>query len=99
MTVILAHDTPDSVRGMLKRWFIEPQANVFVGSLNIRTRDKTLAYIKRNTEGIALLMISSDPGCQGFKIEMHGKVRRKGVVASGLWLVAEEWMDSANLPF
>lgn len=99
MTVIVAHDTPDSVRGMLKRWFIEPQANVFVGSLNIRTKDKTLAYIKRNAEGIALLMISSDNNCQGFKIEMHGDVRRKGVIASGLWLVAEKWMDSEKMPF
>src|SRR5438874_4172456 len=24
MTVIVAHDTPDAIRGMLKRWFIEP---------------------------------------------------------------------------
>jgi len=99
MTVIVAHDTPDSVRGMLKRWFIEPQANVFVGSLNTRTRDKTLAYIKRNATGVALLMISSDNSCQGFRIEMHGDVRRKGVLASGLWLVAEKWTNPENIPF
>ncbi len=57
MTVIVAHDTPPAIRGMLKRWFIEPQANVFVGTLNRRTRDKTLDYIKRNAADIALLIV------------------------------------------
>jgi len=84
---------------MLKRWFIEPQPNVFVGTLNRRTREKTLNYIKRNAGEIALLMISSDNNCQGFKIETHGEVRRKGVLLSGLWIVAEKWMECENAPF
>ena len=99
MTVIIAHDIPDAVRGMLKRWFIEPRPNVFVGTLNRRTRDKTLGYIKRNAEGIALLIISAEPNCQGFRIDVHGEVRRTGAIKSGLWLVAEEWIDADNLPF
>jgi CRISPR-associated protein Cas2 len=99
MTVIVAHDVPDAVRGMLKRWFIEPRPNVFVGTINRRTRDKTLDYIKRNAPGLSLLIISSDPNCQGFKIESHGDVRRKEAVKSGLWLVAEEWIEPENLPF
>jgi CRISPR-associated protein Cas2 len=99
MTVIIACDTPDSVRGMLKRWFIEPQPNVFVGSLNRRTREKTLDYIKRNAGGVALLVISADNNCQGFKIDSHGDVRRKGVMLSGLWLVAEKWVEPENIPF
>jgi CRISPR-associated endoribonuclease Cas2 subtype I-E len=47
MTVIVANDTPDAIRGMLKRWFIEPRPNVFVGTLNRRTHEKTIEYIKR----------------------------------------------------
>jgi CRISPR-associated endoribonuclease Cas2 subtype I-E len=42
MTVIIANDTPDAIRGMLKRWFIEPCPNVFVGTLNRRTHEKTI---------------------------------------------------------
>ena len=99
MTVIIAKDTPDSVRGMLKRWFVEPQANVFVGSLNRKTREKTLAYIKRNAGGVSLLIISSDNNCQGFTMDSHGEVRRKGVQISGLWVVAEEWVEEENVPF
>ena len=37
MTVIIANDTPPAIRGLLKRWFIEPRPNVFVGSVNART--------------------------------------------------------------
>jgi len=99
MTVIIAHDVPDAIRGILKRWFIEPRPNVFVGTINRRTREKTLAYIRRNAEGVALLVISSDPNCQGFKIESWGEVRRKDVRKSGLWLLAEEWIEEANIPF
>lgn len=99
MTVIVAHDTPDAIRGMLKRWFIEPRPNVFVGTLNRRTRDKTLEYIKRNAAGIALLIISSDTNCQGFRIDSYGEVRRKEASKSGLWLVAEQWIETQNMPF
>jgi CRISPR-associated endoribonuclease Cas2 subtype I-E len=44
MTVIVAHDTPDAIRGMLKRWFIEPRPNVFVGTLNRRTHEMTCFF-------------------------------------------------------
>lgn len=91
MTVIVAKDTPDAIRGMLKRWFIEPRPNVFVGTLNRRTHNKTIEYIKRNSEGIALLIISSYPNCQGYVIESSGEVERKGIENCGLWLVAEKW--------
>lgn len=67
MPVIVAHDTPPAIRGMLKRWFTEPQPNVFVGTLNRRTRDKTLDSIKRNAAGIALLIVSTDTQLSGLQ--------------------------------
>lgn len=99
MTVIIANDTPDAIRGLLKRWFVEPRPNVFVGTLNRRTRDKTLEYIKRNAEGLGLLIISSDNNCQGFKIDTYGETNRRDTEISGLWLVAEKWVDPENCPF
>ncbi len=99
MTVIVANDTPDAIRGLLKRWFIEPRPNVFVGTLNRRTREKTLDYIKRNAESLGLLIISSDHNCQGFKIETHGDTNRRHTELSGLWLVAEQWVEPENRPF
>ena len=97
MTVIVAHDTPDAIRVILKRWFIEPRPNVFVGTLNRRTHVKTIEYIKRNAAGIGLLVINSYPNCQGFKIETTGQTDRRGVEVSGLWLVAEKWEEEAPI--
>ncbi len=91
MTVIIASDTPDAIRGMLKRWFIEPRPNVFVGTINRRTREKTMAYIKRNGLGAGFLVIHSDNNCQGFMIENLDPGNRKGVEISGLYLIAEKW--------
>jgi CRISPR-associated protein Cas2 len=93
VTVIIAHDTPDSIRGMLKRWFIEPRPNVFVGTLNSRTHDRTMEYIKRNARDIGLLIISNYPNCQGYRIETLGPTCRRGVEISGLWMVAEKWEE------
>ena len=97
MTVIVGHNLPDAIRGMLKRWFIEPHPNVFVGTLNRRTHEKTIEYIKRNAGAIGLLIVSSYPNCQGFKIETTGPTERRGVEVSGLWMVAEKWEEAGPL--
>ncbi len=99
MTVLIAHDTPPAIRGMLKRWFIEPKPNVFVGTVNRRTRDKVLDYVKRNAEGMSLLILTSEPNCQGFEIQRWGQPDRRDIQFSGLWLVAEEWVEPENNPF
>jgi CRISPR-associated protein Cas2 len=46
----VANDAPPAIRGILKRWFVEPKPNVFVGTVNRRTRDKVLDYVKRNAK-------------------------------------------------
>lgn len=99
MTVLITQDTPPAIRGILKRWFVEPKANVFVGTVNRRTRDKVLEYIKRNADGLNLLVLTSEPNCQGFKIERWGDPNRRDAELSGLWLVAEEWVDETKRPF
>lgn len=99
MTVLIAHDTPPAIRGMLKRWFVEPKPNVFVGTVNRRTRDKVLDYVKRNAEGMSLLVLTSEPNCQGFRIERWGQPDRLDVVLSGLWLVAEREAAEVEAPF
>jgi CRISPR-associated protein Cas2 len=91
MTVIIANDTPDAIRGMLKRWFIEPRPNVFVGSVNRRTREKTMQYIRRNGVGAGFLIIHSDNNCQGFRIENLDPGNRRGIEIDGLFLIAEKW--------
>lgn len=103
MTVIVANDTPDAIRGMLKRWFIEPRPNVFVGTLNSRTHRKVMDYIKRNSPSeFGMLIVSSRSDCQGYEIERVGPCGCQGrnlEVISGISLVAEKWADEENCPF
>jgi len=99
MTVLVAHDTSPAIRGMLKRWFVEPKPNVFVGTVNRRTRDKVLDYVKRNAESMSLLILTSEPNCQSFKIERWGEPDRRDTEISGLWLVAEQWVEDEHQPF
>lgn len=91
MTVIIANETPPAIRGLLKRWFVEPRPNVFVGSVNTRTRAKTLEYIRRNAPGLGLLVIGTERSAQGFSIECYGDTNRRPVRLSGLQVIAEAW--------
>jgi CRISPR-associated protein Cas2 len=99
MTVLIAHDTPPAIRGILKRWFVEPKPNVFIGTLNRRAREKVLDYVKRNADGLRLLILTSEPTCQGFRIERWGEPDRRDAELCGLWLIAEEWITEENHPF
>ncbi len=110
MTVLVANDTPDAIRGMLKRWFIEPRPNVFVGTLNARTHGKVMAYILRNAPvDFGVLVVSSAPNCQGYRIERHGPAGFAGrdeFEISGIPLLQEKvgkaptsTEENANSPF
>lgn len=95
MTVIVCNNTPDAIRGHLKRWFIEPSPNVFVGTVNQKTREKTIAYIRRNAPGLGMLIIASDRSSQGFSISSHGDTNRRPTFCAGLHLIAEKWSEES----
>lgn len=96
MTVIVCNDTPPAIRGMLKRWFVEPKPNVFVGTVNARTREKTLQYIRRNAPGLGMLVLSTAANSQGFSIVSYGDTRRIPVEYGGHYLIAEKWEDEES---
>ena len=98
MTVIVANDTPPAVRGLLKRWFVEPKPNVFVGTVNSRTRGKVIEYVRRNAPALGLLVIASDNSAQGFSVECLGDTPRRAVRECGLYLIAEKWDGASEEP-
>ena len=91
MTVLVCNETPPAIRGMLKRWFIEPKPNVFVGTVNRRTRDKTLEYIRRNAPTLGMLVIATENNSQGFTVAAYGNTLRRPVQYGGHSLIAEDW--------
>jgi CRISPR-associated protein Cas2 len=103
MTVLVCNDVPPAIRGHLKRWFIEPTANVFVGTLNVRTHRKVMDFILRNaSKDFGVLVISTAANCQGYLVERigpEGKIGRKEVEISGIRLIAESWLETDKNPF
>lgn len=100
MTVIIAQDSPDAIRGILKRWFIEPKPQVFVGSVNKSVREHVLNYIRKNALGIRLLIIYTASNCQGFVIEQINDPDYSGVILDGLHLLASPQTNRiAESPF
>ena len=103
MTVLICNDVPPAIRGHLKRWFIEPKPNVFVGTLNVRTHRKVMDFILRNaSKDFGVLVISSAPNCQGYSVERigpEGKSARRDVEFSGIPLIAERWVNPDDCPF
>lgn len=99
MTVIIAQDTPDAIRGILKRWFIEPKPNVFVGTMNRSVREKVLAYVRSQAAGVSMLVIHSSPNCQGFEIEQINDPDYNGILMDGLWLVSNAESNPIDCPF
>lgn len=91
MTIVVANDVPPFIRGHLKRWFIEPRANVFVGTLNVRTHEKVMQFIvKHAPPDFGFMSIISWPNCQGYKIERfgpQGATGRQDAELSGIFLV------------
>ena len=93
MTVIIGNDVPSYLRGHLKRWFIEPRPNVFVGTLNQRTHEKVMQFIVKNSPtNFGFLSITSWPNCQGYKIERfgpQGAIGRAEMELAGISLIED----------
>jgi CRISPR-associated protein Cas2 len=91
MTVLVANDVPPFIRGHLKRWFIEPRPNVFVGTLNPRTHDKVMQFIvKHSPPDFGFLSLTSAPNCQGYLVERFGPQGATGseeIELSGIALI------------
>lgn len=98
MTVIITQDSPDAIRGILKRWFIEPKPQVFVGSITKSVRKEVVDYIRRNSDGIRMLIIHSSNNCQGFEIEQINDPDYSSLTKDGLSLIASKGPD-VDFPF
>lgn len=93
MTVLIASDTPPAVRGMLKRWFIEPRPNVFVANLNPRVLQNVIQYVLGLAPQMSMIVINSANNSQGFTIETYGQPDRNMVNLCGLQLIVEKGPD------
>jgi CRISPR-associated protein Cas2 len=86
MTVLIMERASPGLRGLLSRWFLEPRAGVFVGTLSRRVRDLIWEKVCSQRKASALMMFRA-ANEQGFDVLTYGDPARVVVDADGLWLV------------
>ncbi len=87
MSVFLLERVPDSLRGELTRWLLEPKAGVFVGKVSGMVRDRLWERVCKGAKAGACVLIYASDTEQGYAIRTHGERTRELVDFEGLWLV------------
>ena len=87
MVVMILERVPESLRGELARWLIEPHPGVFVGDVSALVRDRLWEKCCRRLKGGAVLQVWSSNNEQSFEIRTWGATRREIVDMEGLRLV------------
>lgn len=87
MVILICEKVPESLRGELSRWMIEPKTNVFVGKMSAMVRDKLWARVQDKLKGGAAILAYPSNTEQGFVIKSCGGTTRQLVNYDGLTLV------------
>lgn len=87
ITVITVERVPAGLRGDLSRWMLQPQVNVFVGSLTAEVRSRLWERVVQNRAAGACLMVSAAANEQGFEIQLAGDRTRELIDLEGMALM------------
>lgn len=87
MVVLILERVPQSLRGELTRWLLEPKAGVFVGRVSAIVRDKLWEKACGHAKGGGCLMIHNSDNEQGYRIRNWGETTRTIEDFEGLFLI------------
>ncbi|MCC6159589.1 MAG: type I-E CRISPR-associated endoribonuclease Cas2 [Deltaproteobacteria bacterium] len=87
MVVMILENVPESLRGELSRWMIEPRAGVFVGTMNAMIRDRLWERVNKRKGVGGCMQVYSWPNEQGFIVRQEGVSSRDIADFDGLQLV------------
>ena len=87
MVILICEKAPESLRGELSRWMIEPKTGVFVGKMSALVRDKLWQRVQTKLKGGAAILAYPSNTEQGFTIKSCGDTTRELVNYDGLMLV------------
>lgn len=87
MVIMILETAPQSLRGELSRWLIEPHPGVFVGTLSAMVRDRMWQRCCAKCTGGGVVQIWSSNSEQGFQMRMFGQTQRELVDHDGLLLI------------
>ena len=88
MVVIAMTNAPESLRGELTKWMIEPKAGVLVGSVSALVRDKLWEKVCRQQDSVnGAVMIYTMNNEQGYMLRLHGDPQRTVEDFEGVQLI------------
>ncbi len=87
LTVIAVERVPAGLRGDLSRWMLQPQVNVFVGSLSADVRARLWERVAKHRSAGACLMVNVASNEQGFEIRLVGDRERQAIDCEGMALI------------
>ena len=87
MVVMILEKVPESLRGELTRWLVEPHSGVFVGHVSALVRDKLWEKCASRLKEGGMIQVWSTNTEQRFAIRSWGQINRELVNMEGLWLV------------
>lgn len=96
MVVMILEKTPESLRGELTRWLIEPHPGVFIGHVSGMVRDKLWEKCTEAKRTGGIVQAWSTNNEQRFTIRMAGDTRRRIVDLDGLQLVCLDLTQSTR---
>ena len=87
MVVIILESVPQSLRGELSRWLIEPQAGVFLGNISALVREKIWMKCQEESKGGKGTLIYNFNNEQGFEMVSFGNSKRQISQFEGISLI------------
>lgn len=87
MTVLLLEGDSARLRGYLRRWLLEVKANVFVGAVPARVRERLWSEVTRQLAGGSAVLLYGARNEQGFDCLCFGEPDREIIDLEGLNLV------------
>lgn len=87
ITIFIVEKVPQSLRGELSRWMIEPRTGVFIGKISATVRLKLWEKIIKNIKHGGCTMVYTKNNEQGFAVASFGDTKREIVELEGLFLV------------
>lgn len=97
MLVVIANDLPPAVRGKMKLWFIEPRPMLFVSGIKDNVADTVIKELLEYCPPESGIMIFKRiRGAPGYQIYGHGTPQKRLSAISGLQLVVEKDLSTAQ---
>jgi len=88
LTVVVLIAAPPGLRGHLTRWMVEVAPGVFVGTGNVRVRDRIWVLLAERIGAGQAVMVEPAQNEQGWSVRTAGTDRWRPVDLDGLMLVA-----------